>query len=174
MGWLSDRWKYGFTAAQRARSHAAERYVEAITAYEKELGKLSAAEARLQAERVLMAPRLLRVVPWESPPPSRPQLAGSLDEFFRGIRCVEALRGMPRADAADLAPLGWAPGYLGLGPSEEHTHLAVRAGDESIYVIADDVPPEQRIDRVFATVYHWILWLERDQELLAEPDPPGA
>ena len=53
MGWLSDLWKYGFTAEQRARSRGAKRYVQAITAYEQELAGLPAPDARAQAERVV-------------------------------------------------------------------------------------------------------------------------
>lgn len=174
MGWLSDVWKYGFTAAQRARGRRAERYVHAITTYEQGLAALSATEARAQAERVLAASQRLRVVPWRSTPPSRRELTASLGEFFRGVRCVEELSGMPSADAAELAPLAWAPGYWSLGPNDEHTHLAVRPGDESIYVLADDVSGDERVEQRFATVYHWVLWLQRDRDLLAAPDPPAA
>jgi hypothetical protein len=173
MGWLSDLWKYGITPEQRVRSHAAEHHVQAIGAYERELATLSAAEARTAAERVLVAPRFVRATPWDDSPP-HPELAPALREFFRRFRTVEVAEGEQCADIAELAPLEWAPGYLRLGTDGEHTHLAVRPGDECIYVLADDVGHEERVDATFATVYHWILWLERNEELLAAPDPPAA
>ena len=174
MGWLSDLWKHGFTAAQRARSRGVERYVQGLDAYERELAALSAAAARARAEHVLGAPRFIRVVPWESPPPPRPELAPELGAFFRRVRRVEALAGARHADAAELAPLEWDPQYLLLGPDGEHTHLAVRPGDEAVYELADDVPRDEAVEQTFATVYHWVLWLEHSEELPAEPDPPVA
>ena len=39
---------------------------------------------------------------------------------------------------------------------------------------ADDEPPERALDTVLPTVYHYVLWLERSEELLAEPDVPSA
>ena len=44
----------------------------------------------------------------------------------------------------------------------------MRARDESIYVLTDDVPEEDRVESVFGTIYHWVLWLERKESLLAE------
>jgi hypothetical protein len=174
MDWLSDLWKYGFTAEQRAASRAAEHYVQALEAYERELALLTPAEARAAAERVLAAPRFVRVTPWQDAPPPLTELAPALREFFQRIRLVEAPESERYADIADLAPLEWAPGYLRLGTDLEHTHVAIRPDDESIYVLADDVPGDERVESTFATVYHWILWLERKEELLAEPGPPAA
>ena len=174
MGWLSDLWKYGFTVEQRAASRAAQRYVRAIGAYERELALLTPAEARAAAERVLAAPRFVRATPWHDSPPPRTELAPVLREFFHRIRRVEVPEGERSVDIAELAPLEWAPGYLCLGTTGvEHTHLAIRPGDESIYVLADDVGSDECVESAFATVYHWILWLERNEELL-EPGPPAA
>ena len=174
MGWLSDLWKYGFTPEQRAASRAAELYVQAIGVYERELAALTAAEAQAAAEQVLAAPRFIRATPWHDAPRPQTELAPTLREFFHRIRRVEGSNGDRYADIAELEPLEWAPGYLRLGTDVEHTHVAIRPGDESIYVLADDVPSDERVESVFATVYHWILWLERKEELLAEPDPPEA
>src|SRR5687768_5051754 len=115
MGWLSDVWKYGFTAAQRARSRGVERYVQAIAAYERELAGLPAREARAAAERVLAAPGFTRGIPWRPPPPPHPELAPVLGEFFRTIQRVEVRNGERYADLAELAPFEWGPGYLRLG-----------------------------------------------------------
>jgi hypothetical protein len=87
---------------------------------------------------------------------------------------VEVPGGERRADAAGRVRLEWAPEYLRLGTDGEHTHFAIRRGDEAIYVLADDVPSDERVESVFATVHHWLLWLEHNEELLAEPDPPAA
>jgi len=174
MGWLSDLWKYGFTADQRARSRAAERYVQALDAYERELDGLSAEHARAAAERVLAAPRFIRVVRWAVPQAPRAELAPTIREFFRGVQRIEVPDGESYVDITELAPVEWAPGYLFLGRDGEHTHIAVRSGDEGVYVMADDVPPEQARDTVLPTVYHYVLWLERSEELLAEPDPTRA
>jgi hypothetical protein len=174
MDWLSDLWKYGFTAKQRAASRDAERYSRALTAYEGELAALTPAEARAAAERVLAAPRFIRTTPWHDAPPPHTELAPVLREFFQRIRLVEGPEAERCADAAALPLLEWAPGYLSLGTAGEHTHVAIRPGDESIYLLADDVPHDERVELVFATVYHWILWLERTEELLREPGPPAA
>ena len=174
MGWLSDLWRYGFTAAQRARSRGAKRYAEAITAYEQELAGLPAPDARAQAERVIASPRFIRIVPWPAPRPARAELAPDVGAFFGVVQRVEVPDGETCADVADLAPLEWAPGFLRLGPDGEHTHLALRPGDEAIYVLGDDVPAEERVFTVLATIYHWLLYLERRAELLAEPNPPAA
>ena len=174
MGWLSKLWKYGFTAQQRAQSRSAERYVQAIGAYEEEVNALSATEARARAERVLAAPRFIRVVRWPTAGPTRPDFAPVLGAFFHTIQRVEAPDGGSCADAAKLAPLDWAPGFMGLGPDDEHAHIAVRQHDEAIYVLGDDVAEAERIFMVLPTVYHWILYFERRAELLAEQDPPVA
>jgi hypothetical protein len=175
MRWLSDLWKYGFTPQQRARTRGAERYAQAIRAYEKELVALSAAEARTGAERILAAPRFIRVVPpSRTPHPTHPELAPALRAFFHTIQRIEVANGEAYADVAELTPLEWAPGFLRIGPDGEHTHLAVRPHDEAIYVLGDDVPEAERIFTVLATVYHWVLYMERREELLAEPDPPAA
>jgi hypothetical protein len=171
MDWLSDLWKYGFTAKQRAASRDAERYSQALRAYEGELAALTPAEARAAAERVLAAPRFIRTTPWHDAPPPNTELAPVLREFLQRIRLVEVPDAERCANAADLSPLEWAPGYLCLGTAGEHSHVAIRPGDESIYILADDVPHNERVESVFATVYHWILWLERNEELLGEPGP---
>jgi hypothetical protein len=172
MGWLSDLWKYGFTADQRAQSRAAERYAQAIDAYERELDGLSAEQAGAAAERVLAAPRFIRIVRRQVPQPPPGKLAPTIREFFRGVQRIEVPDGESYVDITELAPLEWAPGYLFLGRDGEHTHIAVRPGDEGVYVMADDVPPEKARDTVLPTVYHYVLWLERGAELLTEPDPP--
>ena len=172
--WLADLWKYGFTAAQRARSRDAERYAQALDVYGRALADLPAAEARVAAERVLASPRFIRTLPWQGPPAPHPELAPALGEFFRRVQRVEVPGGDQRADAAELEPFEWDAGYLRLGTDGEHTHLAVRPGDEAIYVLADDVPSAERVESVFVTVYHWVLWLERTGELMAERDPPTA
>jgi hypothetical protein len=174
MDWLSDLWKYGFTARQRAASRDAERYSQALRAYEGELAALTPDEARAAAERLLAAPRFIRTTPWHDAPPPHTELAPVLREFFQHIRLVEVAEADRCADAAELPSLDWAPGYLWLGTAGEHTHVAIRPGDESIYILADDVPADERVESVFATVYHWILWLERSEELLGDPDPPTA
>ena len=173
MGWLSELWKYGFTDEQRAASRAAERYVQALNAFEQEFATLTPSEARTAAERVLAAPRFVRVTPWQDAPPPNAELAPTLREFFQRIRLVEIPESERCADVSHLVPLEWAPEYLSLGSTGvEHTHLAIRPNDESIYILADDVPIDKRVESVFATVYHWLLWLERKEELLTEPDPP--
>ena len=175
MGWLSDLLKYGFTAEQRAASRASERYVQTLEAYERELASLPQAEARAAAERVLASSRFVRAAPRHDAPPGHTELAPALREFFDRFHRLEVPEGELCADIAELPPLDWAPGYLCLGATGvEHTHLAIRPRDESIYILADDVPIPERVESTFATVYHWILWLERKEELLAEPDPPVA
>ena len=168
MGWLSDLWRYGFSTAQRRRGRAVERYLDALAAYERELAALPDTEARAEAERVLATPRFLRVTRWQSPPLPRVELAPSLSEFFRVMQRVEVPDREECADIAELGPLEWAPGYLYLGTDGEHTHLAVRPGDESIYVLTDDVPEEDRVESVFSSIYHWVLWLERKESMLAD------
>src|SRR5574338_951299 len=137
MGWFSDLRKYGLTAAQRARSRAAERYAHALAAYEQELAALSAPDARMAAERVLDGPRFIRAIRWSAPPTLPAELAPGLHSVFSRVRRVEVPRGEQNADAAEIEPLDWAPGYLRLGTDSEHSHLAVRPGDESIYVLGD-------------------------------------
>jgi hypothetical protein len=174
MGWLFDLWKYGFTDEQRTRSRAAERYAQALDEYERELDGLSAQKARAAAERVLAAPRFIRVVRWPMPQAPRGRLAPLLREFFGGVQRIEAPHGESYVDITELAPLAWASGYLCLGRVDEHTHIAVRPGDEGVYVMADDVPAEEALDTVLPTVYHYVLWLEHSEGLLAEPDPPST
>ena len=175
MDWLSDLLKYGVTAEQRAAGRHAERVSQALEAYERELAALTPDEARAAAERVLATSRFVRTTPWRDAPPPHTELAPVLREFFQRIRLVEVPEAGPCADAAELPPLESAPGYLCLGNTGvEHTDLAIRPGDESIYILADDVPIAERVESVFATVYHWILWLERSEELRGEPGPPAA
>ena len=175
MSWLSDLLKYGFTAEQRAASRASERYVQTLEAYERELASLTQAEAQAAAERVLAGSRFVRATPRHDVPARHTELAPTLREFFERFSRLEVAKGGAHADIAELRPLDWAPGYLSLGATGvEHTHLAIRPRDESIYILADDVPIHQRTESTFPTIYHWILWLERTEELLAKPDPPTA
>ena len=169
MGWLSDLWRYGFSStAVRTRGRAVDRYLRALEAYERELAALPAADARAAAEQVLAAPRFLRVTRRQDPPALPPELAPTLREFFHVIQRVDVPGREEAADISDVRPVEWAPGYLYVGTDGEHTHLAVRAGDESVYVLTDDVPDDDRVESVFHTIYHWVLWLERKESLLAE------
>lgn len=176
MGWLANLWRYGVTPAQRSSSRAAERYAAAISAYERELETLPAAAAREQAERVLTASPFVRGVAWRDGPALLVgDLAPAQREFFRRLRRVEAVRnGAPYVDAEELAPFAGYPGYLCLGQDDEHAYLAVRPGDEALYVVADDEPPERAPSHRFPTLHHWVLWVHRSEELLAEPDAPAA
>jgi hypothetical protein len=176
MGWLADLWRYGVTPAQRAASRDAERYAAGISAYERELDTLSAAAARQRAELVLTASPFVRGVAWrDGPVPLVGDLASGQQEFFRRLRRVEAARhGEPYVDAEELAPYAGHPGYLRLGQDDEHAYLAVRPGDEALYVIADDEPLERAPSHRFPTLHHWVLWLHRSEELLAEPGAPAA
>ena len=171
MRWLSDLWKYGFTPTQRARSRDAERFAHALAACEQDLAALSGADARAAAEKVLADPRFIRVVRWSAPPTLRGDLALALRTFLGSVQRVEG-GDEEVVDGREIERLEWAPGYLRLGTEDEHTHLAIRPGDEAIYVLADDVPVADRIESVFATVYHWVLWVERKGELLSGSESP--
>jgi hypothetical protein len=63
MRWFSDLWRYGFTAEQRHATRAAERYAEAIRAYERELAQIPLTEARARAEDMPAAATQVRVTP---------------------------------------------------------------------------------------------------------------
>jgi len=177
MGWLADVWKHGLTPTQRALSRVVERYAAAVAAYERELATLPAAAAREHAGHVLAASPFVRGLAWAGAP--APLLAAGLTagqlEFFRQFRRVEAApTGEPYVDAQELAPYEWEPAYLRVGQDSEHAHLAVRPGDEVLYVVADDEPPERAPSQSFPTLYHWVLWLHRRGELMGESGVPTA
>jgi hypothetical protein len=175
MSWLSDLWRYGFTAEQRRRSRAAEHYVAAIAAYERGLAELPLAEARAEAERLLAEAKYFRVVPWEGAPEALPvDLAPSLRAVFARVRRVEAQRGEPYLDGADVGPYEWAPQYRQLGRDSEHAYVVVRPNEEMVYIFDETERPDPATAQRFNSVYHWLLWFHRSEQLLTEFAAPAA
>ena len=168
MDWLSELWRYGFSTSERTRGRAVKRYLRAST-------RTSGSSPHCPRPRPVrprsacLPRRAFSASPGGRPRPRRaPNSPPALGEFFHVIQRVEVPGREECADISELQPVEWAPEHLYLGIDGEHTHLAVRAGDESIYVLTDAVPDEDRVESVFGSIYHWVLWLERKESLLAE------
>ena len=175
MSWLADLWRYGFTAKQRHASRAAERYAEAIRAYERELAQVPLTEARARAEGVLAAATQVRVTPADqSAAMQLGHLAPGQQDVFGRARRVQALNGEPYVDAAEVKPYEWDNRLVQLGLDSEHAYIVARPGEEAVFVV--DETEELNLERAqrFPSLYHWILWLNRSSELLHELDEPAA
>jgi hypothetical protein len=65
-------------------------------------------------------------------------------------------------------PFEWRPGRLRLGQQYEHTPLVVAPGSERILVVADDDEATAPPEREYPSVWHWVLWMERNERSLCE------
>ena len=167
MGWLSDLWKYGPTARIRAQSREAERYVEEILAYEKSLRTLGPAEAKSSAGQVLATSQYLRVTKAEGASSEHvASLGRTYQEFFGQYGRVECSDGESYVDVAEIQLCPWATEYIRLGSNDEHTHVMARPDDDVVYVVADDVDAETMLESQFPTIFHWLLAMQRSDELL--------
>lgn len=174
MGWLSDLWRYGFTAEQRRLSRAAEYYSRSIAAYEEELQRLPVDQAQRQAAQLLAAPSTIRLQRWPGPTTTDvARLTAHQQRVFGQSRRIEALQGEPYVDAAELAPYEWESSLLRIGRDSEHAYIVVRSGEETVYVVDETEDLDLAKAQRFPTLAHWVLWLNRSGELLAGRDDPA-
>jgi len=168
MGWLSDIFTLGLTPQQRAKSRATASYVAALEDYERRLALLPVNVAEREAVPVLERSRFLRTeMPSgrvDAPPSLHETLRASYVRFGR----VESARGESYLDCGAARPLEWRPELIRLGQQYTHTHLVVSPGSERILVVADDEDVTASPESEYLSVWHWVLWLERNEQLLAE------
>lgn len=148
----------------------AERYCANIDQFERELATLPFEAARSRAEQLLARSTFLRTITWDSDPPVRTDLAPEVGSFVHRIRRIEAIENRDERyiDSSDISPFTWLPEYLCFGMDDEHIHVALRPNDETIYLLADDVSMKEALQSTLPTVYHWILYCDRSQELLSD------
>lgn len=140
---------------------------QALAAYGRELARMPIHEARERADPILRGEGLVRVVPATgSAPPSLARFGPSLQECFTRVRRISCLEGRSYADPAELAPCRVAPAYWRLGQVEAHAHLCARPGDERLLVLPDDVADPVAHAEEFPSIYHWLLYQQRAEELL--------
>jgi hypothetical protein len=161
MSWFAD------LQATWAESRRTKRYMRELDALDAEIASMSLAQARASAVRVLAAPRFVKATKWSSRPKLHADLGPVLREFFTDIQVVEIPESEQCADVALLEPFDFVDGFLNLGSDGEHTHLAIKPGDDAIYIVADDTE-EDHVSDTYASVYHWIVYIERREGLLAE------
>jgi hypothetical protein len=169
--WLRDLWKYGFTRSMRRQSRAAERYTNAILAFEAHVRTLPLAVARHDAAQALAATNLLDIrLAVGGLPATAAALGPAYREFFASHGRVGSADGSSFVDVLAIDVFDWAPGFLVVGQDDEHRHVMARPGDDAVYLVADDVPVEEMIEAQFPSVHHWVLALLRSEELLAAQD----
>lgn len=161
MGWFSD------LQAKWTERRLTATYMRDLDALETQVAAMPLSEVRAEARHILASPRHLRAGRWSGEPALHPELAPLLRAFFSEYQVVEIPDSEQCADVSQLEPFDFIEGYLNLGTDGEHTHLAIKPGDESIYIVADDTD-EDHVSDMYATVYHWIVFIERREQRLTE------
>jgi hypothetical protein len=82
-------------------------------------------------------------------------------QFFGQYLSVVSLSTSAELCRDGIAPVAADSKYLRIGADGEHTHLAVLPGEETVYVLADDVPAEEQVEDTFPSIYHYLAFLGR-------------
>lgn len=148
---LTERWATGGEFGQRMEQLRGE------------IRALPLEEARSAAEAALSDPTKFQRA--EKHPPSSTdisELALELRSFFERYARV-ASRGacIAELDRQQIRASQILDGYITIGIHVEHTELAVKPGDETIWVLADDVPSEEAVEDDFPSIYHYLLFVDR-------------
>ncbi|MBI3947264.1 MAG: hypothetical protein HY321_15165 [Armatimonadetes bacterium] len=156
----------------RAKELSLKKLVAAGRPVESRVLGLTPEEARRQAEALLADPSRFECE-LGSPGPEARSLIAPLGP---GLRSFLETRVRIRSAGAAVA-VGSAfvrrsralPEFVTIGcPGPEHTELAARPGEETVYVLVDDVPPDDRQEETFPTIYHCILYEEGLREALEQ------
>jgi len=90
------------------------------------------------------------------------ELAPDLRAFFERYARVASLGAfISELGHHTIRPSCVLNGYIAIGTHVEHTELAARPGDETIWVLAEDVPPEDAVEESFPSIYHYLLFVDQ-------------
>ena len=128
--------------------------------WEQQVRKLSAADAKAAAGTALADPTLFRCLRAPADGDERlDPLAPGLRAFFREFDRVEAIKTSTTLARALIAPSAVRSDYIQIGIDTEHREIGVKAGEEAVYALADDVPVEESEEERYASVYHYLAFV---------------
>jgi hypothetical protein len=81
--------------------------------------------------------------------------------FFERYDRVASLFSGTELARDEIGPSTVAPGFTRVGNETEHTEVAVKTGEDTVYILADDVPTEIVIESTYPTLYHYIIAIDR-------------
>lgn len=152
----------------RLQQHSLRQLFAAGAPIGDEVLSLSREEARHQANALLANPLRFEREAGKPTPEARaltatlhPSIRRFLETHFvaKSVRCGLVL-GSRFVKMSQALPEFITIGYLGL----PQTELAVKPGEEMVYVLAHNAPPDDRQEATFPSIYHCILYEERLQE----------
>jgi hypothetical protein len=138
-------------------------FLQKIEQLKGEIRELSLEEAKAAAEAALSNPaRFDRVEAHTPSSANMSELAPELRSFFeRYARVASQGAFIAELDSQQIRPSAILSGYIAIGIHVEHTELAIKPGEEGIWVLADDVPSEEALEDFFPSVYHYLLFVDR-------------
>jgi hypothetical protein len=150
-----------------ARSRENE-FRQRLQQWERQVQKLSADDAKAAAEAALADPTLFRCrrAPTDGDERLDP-LAPGLRAFFREFDEVEAIKTSTTLARVLIAPSAVRSDFIQIGIDDEHREVGVKAGEEAVYALADDVPVEESEEERYASIYHYLAFIalvSRDQD----------
>jgi hypothetical protein len=137
--------------------------VEGIRAAHSASEALTLEEAEGRAIDLLANPSQYRVEPGGTDTPNG--MPPGLRRLFSRYRSIRSSVDELEMGLHLLSPSSVKADYSSLGYASEHTHLAVGPVGETVYVLADDVPEEEAVESVHASIYHYLVY----RDLLGRP-----
>ena len=65
----------------------------------------------------------------------------------------------------EIQPYKRDESLIWLGQDSEHTHLVAKPNEDTLYIVADDVPKAKQIEDQFPSIYHYIVFMNRRSRL---------
>ncbi len=140
---------------------------ERLENIDREIAGLSIEEAKKSAE-LFLANLKSCIVKKSSTSYISSNLVPILRDFFSEVEEFQA--GDEWLLRTELGPYEHDPTFIRLGQDGEHTHLCSKPGQDTVYIVADDVPKEQQIENSYPSVYHWLLSIQKRDQLFSESE----
>lgn len=118
------------------------------------------AEARVEAEALLQNGSGFRYSTLPAGKPA-PGLSDDLQEFFAKHGEISVEEGEVWICGSEVKAYEYDKAFLRLGQDGEHTHVAVKANQPAVFVVADDVPRAEAVEEEFPSIYHYLLFVDR-------------
>lgn len=144
----------------RWREKSSRTLIESAARLEREVSLLSMEQATQRAAELLRTGQHFRTV--KSPLGQKDesllaQLPPSVAKLFRDYSSIAATNGDQRISRDSVGPSEFRQGFLRIGYDMDSSEVAVRPGDEHLFVLTPNEEPEQEAPSVF----HWLVLLER-------------
>lgn len=99
----------------------------------------------------------------ECDPPRLPELPSKLTELLRTYRTIGAVSSSAVLGHEHVGASGVLEGFLRCGWDTAHTEIAFRPGEDTVYVLADDVPASDCKENELPSIFHYLIYKDRVQ-----------